>query len=273
MLLSENETEHIVKLGQVGKDDMASTQAEPEVPRNGPDGKDVDGPVANSNGVDSQTGRAEVETNSTNGPPPQQIGSHNNGAHDGINETNKLTSSGYGFAKPTASFEQATPYESTQQPPYGYSQHGYSGISHHHPQHPQADHIQANYPGYPHSNQYPSGQGNSMIRSATTPIASKPAAYMNSLQPRPGGPVPGYPVHGGQYPSPSRYPTPTLNQLLQPQPGPGASTQQYPYGEYLQQPSTQTGVWPGQQQQRTFTPGAGFKPSTHVRTFFVIPSR
>jgi hypothetical protein len=95
---------------------------------------------------------------------------------------------------------------------------------------------------------------------------------MNSM-PRPGvGPVPSYPpVHhgsgaaGGQGYPPSRYSTPTLNQLLQP--GTGVPVQRYSYGDYPQQqpppPNSHPAAgWPMQQQQpqqpRNFAPG--FKP-------------
>jgi hypothetical protein len=91
--------------------------------------------------------------------------------------------------------------------------------------------------------------------------------------PLPGvGPVPSYPpVHhgsgaaGGQGYPPSRYSTPTLNQLLQP--GTGVPVQRYSYGDYPQQqppPSNShpAAGWPMQQQQsqqpRNFAPG--FKP-------------
>ena len=256
---------------------MASTQAEPEAPRNGPESKDADGSLPNANGVDSQQGgRGDVESGvggaNSNGPlPPQQISSHNNGAHDSLSDSNnKLAASYYKPPVAVSGYESVPqPYDNTQpqQPSYGYPQHGYGGIPHpvQHPQQP--DHMQGSYPGYPHPNQYP-------IRNVTAPIASKPSAYMNSLQqPRSGGPVGiSYPMHGGQYPPPpSRYPTPTLNQLLQPQPGTGAPVQRYPYGEYppqqqqptsqqQQQPTSQASGWPMQQPPRSYTPGVGFKP-------------
>merc|ERR1712071_493828 len=57
---------------------------------------------------------------------------------------------------------------------------------------------------------------------------------------------------------PSRYPTPTLNQLLQP--GSGGLVQRYPYSDYPRQqpPTTQGAGWP-----RNFNP-AGFKPPTNT---------
>ena len=228
---------------------MASTQAEAEAPRNGPEMKDLDGP--NTNGVDAQ-----METNSSNGPTSTPIS--NNGSHD-MNDSSKLQSSYYkppvgypGDGSPAAGYENA-------QSGFGYPPHSYI-----HQQQQQSELQQQG--SYPYS-QYP---GSNLVRSVSSPVANKPGAYMNSM-PRPvGGPVPSYPpVHhsgapgGGQGYPPSRYPTPTLNQLLQP-----GTVQRYPYGDYPQQqqqqppppPNSHAG-WPMQQTQqppRNFAPG--FKP-------------
>lgn len=156
-------------------------------------------------------------------------------------------------------------------------------------------HQQGSYP-YP---QYPGGGGvgggGNLVRSVSSPVATKPVAYMNSM-PRPGaGSVPSYPpVHqqhsggpasataggnggagqGYPPPPPSRYPTPTLNQLLQP--GAGVPVQRYPYGDYPQQqqqqaPNSHVAGWPMQQQPRNFSPG--FKPPPNaMQQVFLHPS-
>lgn len=232
---------------------MASTQAEVEAPRNGPEMKDLDGP--NTNGVDAQR---EMETNSSNGPTSTPVS--NNGSHD-MNESSKLQSGG-GYYKPPVGYPVDSPaagYENAQSG-FGYPPHSYI-----HQQQQQGDlQQQGSYP-YP---QYP---GSNLVRNVSSPVlATKPVAYMNSM-PRPGvGPVPSYPpVHhgsgaaGGQGYPPSRYSTPTLNQLLQP--GTGGPVQRYSYGDYPQQqppppPNSHPAAgWPMQQQQpRNFAPG--FKP-------------
>ena len=234
---------------------MASTQAEVEAPRNGPEMKDLDGP--NTNGVDAQR---EMETNSSNGPTSTPVS--NNGSHD-MNESSKLQSSG-GYYKPPVGYPVDSPaagYENAQSG-FGYPPHSYI-----HQQQQQGElQQQGSYP-YP---QYP---GSNLVRNVSSPVlATKPVAYMNSM-PRPGvGPLPSYPpVHhgsgaaGGQGYPPSRYSTPTLNQLLQP--GTGVPVQRYSYGDYPQQqpppPNSHPAAgWPMQQQQpqqpRNFAPG--FKP-------------
>lgn len=229
---------------------MASTQAEVEPPRNGPEMKDLDGPT--TNGVDAQR---EMETNSSNGPTSTPVS--NNGSHD-MNESSKLQSSG-GYYKPPVGYPVDSPsagYENAQSG-FGYPPHSYV-----HQQQQQGDLQQQG--SYPYS-QYP---GSNLVRNVSTPVlATKPVAYMNSM-PRPGGgPVQSYPPvhHGGGaqgYP-PSRYATPTLNQLLQP--GTGVPVQRYPYGDYPQQQppppnSHPASGWPMQQPQqpRNFAPG--FKP-------------
>lgn len=228
---------------------MASAQTEAEAPRNGPEMKEVDGP--NTNGVDAQR---EMEANSSNGPTSTPIS--NNGSHDMTD--NKLQSSG-GYYKPPVGYPVDPPaagYENAQSG-FGYPPHGYI----HQQQQSDLQQQQGSYP-YP---QYPSSN---MVRNVSSPVATKPVAYMNSM-PRPGsGPVPSYPHHGGAaasagqgYP-PSRYPTPTLNQLLQP--ASGTPVQRYPYGDYPQQqpppPNSHVSSWPMQQPQqpRSFAPG--FKP-------------
>ena len=174
-----------------------------------------------------------------------------------MNDSSKLQSSYYkppvgypGDGSPAAGYENA-------QSGFGYPPHSYI-----HQQQQQSELQQQG--SYPYS-QYP---GSNLVRSVSSPVANKPGAYMNSM-PRPvGGPVPSYPpVHhsgapgGGQGYPPSRYPTPTLNQLLQP-----GTVQRYPYGDYPQQqqppppPNSHAG-WPMQQTQqppRNFAPG--FKP-------------
>lgn len=231
---------------------MASTQAEAEAPRNGPEMKDLDGP--NTNGVDAQR---EMENNSSNGPSSTPIS--NNGSHD-MNDSSKLQSSG-GYYKPPVGYPVDSPaagYENAQSG-FGYPPHGYIH------QQQQGDLQQQQQGSYP----YPQYPGGNLVRSVSSPVATKPVAYMNSM-PRPGGgPVPSYPpVHhggapgGGQGYPPSRYPTPTLNQLLQP--GTGGPVQRYPYVDYPQQqqqqpPPPNSHGWPMQQQQpRNFAPG--FKP-------------
>lgn len=224
---------------------MASTQAEAEAPRNGPDMKDLDGP--NTNGVDAQR---EMETSSSNGPTSTPIS--NNGSHE-MNDSSKLQPS-VGYYKPPVGYPVDSPaasYENAQSG-FGYPPHNYI-------HHQQGDLQQQG--SYPYA-QYPGGN---LVRSVSSPVATKPVAYMNSM-PRPGsGPsVQSYPpVHhtggGGQGYPPSRYPTPTLNQLLQP--GTGVPVQRYPYGDYPQQqpppPNSHGAGWP-MQQPRNFAPG--FKP-------------
>ena len=209
---------------------MASTQTEAEVPRNGPEIKELDGP--STNGVDGQT---DMDTSTTNGPNSTTTG--NNGSHDMSNPNNL----GY-YKTPPSGYDPSASYENSQSG-FGYPPHRYP--------HHQSD-MQGSYP----FSQYPGGQN--VVRSVSTPVATKPAAYMNSM-PRTGGPGLGYPVHGGQGYPPSRYPTPTLNQLLQP--GSGPPVQRYPYGDYSQQqpPTSQAAGWP-MQQPRNYNPGVGFKP-------------
>ena len=216
---------------------MASTQAEAEVARNGPgEIKEVEGP--NTNGVDAQTDM-DTGTANTNGPNSTSAG--NNGSLE-LNDGNKL---GYYKPPPPSGYDPSTGYENSQPGFGGYPPQRYS--------HHQTPEMQGSYP-YSH---FPASQN--VIRSVSAPVASKPAAYLNSM-PRPGGPVPpNYPVHpGGQGYPPSRYPTPTLNQLLQP--GSGGLVQRYPYSDYPRQqpPTTQGAGWP-----RNFNP-AGFKPPTNT---------
>ena len=214
---------------------MASTQAEAEVARNGPEIKE-DG--ANTNGVDAQT---DMDTGSTNGPPA----SSNNGSLELNDAGNK---GGYYKAPAPLGYEAGSAGYDNLQPEFGYPAQRYG--------HHQAE-MQASYP-YSH---FPASQN--AIRSASAPVATKPAAYMNSM-PRTGGPVPNYPGgHAGQgYPAPSRYHTPTLNQLLQP--GSGGLVQRYPaFGDYPRQqppPTTQAAAagWP-----RNYNP-AGFKPPANA---------
>lgn len=227
---------------------MASTQAEAEASRNGPDTKEIDGP--NTNGVEAQR---DTEVNSTNGPAAPPLA--NNGPHDAV-DSNKMQSASPYYKPPPApgaGYQPAGAYESSQAG-YGYP-HSYM--------HQQPSDLQHQQPGsYPYS-QYPGGNMRNMA-----PVASKPSAYM----PRnPAAPVSGYPpAHmpggasaGGQGYPPSRYPTPTLTQLLQP--GSGAPVQRYPYGDYPQQAQQPPGNshvqnWSMQQQLRNYTPTPGFKP-------------
>ena len=89
--------------------------------------------------------------------------------------------------------------------------------------------------------------------------ANTRGAYMYSM-PRPvGGAVPSYhPVHqcgtgGGQGYTPSRYPTPKLNQIIQP-----SEMKRYPYSVHPQQQTSPLLNWPMQQTRnhtRYFVPG------------------
>ena len=219
---------------------MASTQAEAEVARNGPEIKE-DG--ANTNGVDAQT---DMDTGSTNGPAA--------GSNNGSLELNDAGSKGgYYKAPPPSGYDASSAGYDNPQSEFSYPAQRYG---HHQPDMPSS---------YPYSH-FPGSQN--VIRSVTAPVATKPAAYMNSM-PRTGGPVPNYPGgHPGQgYPTPSRYHTPTLNQLLQP--GSAGLVQRYPaFGDYPRQqppPTTQAAAaaaaaagWP-----RNYNP-AGFKPPANA---------
>ena len=251
---------------------MATTKTEAEAtPRNGPEIKDVE--VSNTNGVDGSR-ENEMSNSTSNGPSSAPVS--NNGSHE-TNDGGKLQQGGYykppppppsmgypGADAPSAA--TAVGYDGNiHQPAYGYPPHGYMQHQqqpHHQPQQPGD--VQNNYP-YP---QYP---GSHQVRNVSSPVASKPMAYMNSMPRTGSGPVLSYPPaqpHAGQGYSPSRYPTPTLNQLLQPQPGTTTPVHRYPYGDYSQQqpqqqhpPNMQTGNWPMQQQQqsRNYSPSPGFK--------------
>lgn len=220
---------------------MASTQAEAEASRNGPEAKDIDGP--NTNGVETQR---DMDSTSTNGPAAPPLS--NNGPHD---VADKMQSANPYYKQPPTSAVGYPPpagYESNQ---YGYP-HSYM--------HQQSGELQHQQPGsYPYS-QYPGGNVRNMA-----PVASKPTSYM----PRnPAAPVSGYPPAGQGYP-PSRYPTPTLNQLLQP--GSGPQVQRYPYGDYpqqTQQPPANSHVpnWNMQQPPRGYAPSPGFKPPPNAMT-------
>lgn len=223
---------------------MASTQAEAEPPsKNGPEIKDLDGQPPATNGVDSQSEAPNLGT--TNGPSMVP----NNGAHD-VNDT-KLQVNYYKPPPPPLAYPSSdgmTPGYENAQPAYSYPPHGYD-----------MQQQQNSYP-YPHhgqQHQYP-GSNNTL---------RNPGPYMNSMPPRGGGPPQpppqSYQPHQAYMP-PSRYPTPTLNQLLQP--GTGAPVQRYPYGDYPPPPpqppsSQQAPGWPmqPQQQPRHYAPSPGFK--------------
>ena len=216
---------------------MASTQAETKaVPsKNGPEIKDqTDGqpsPIT-TNGVDSQV----EEGATTNGPG--HLNAPNNGAHE-VNDV-KLQGNYYKPLPPSTyppSDGVAPGYENNQSA-YGYLPHSYDG----------------QHNSYPYQQQQFTGSNNSIRNTGP---------YMNSM-PRAGAPPPpqspqSYPSHQGYMP-PSRYPTTTLNQLLQP--GSGAPVQRYPYGDYPPPPNSQQAAgWPMQQPQqpRSYAPSPGFK--------------
>lgn len=218
---------------------MATTQAEvADTPnKNGPEVKDLDGQPPSTNGVESQP---EVGGPATNGPSSVP----NNGAHD-MNDS-KLQG---GYYKPPA----PSPYPSDGMVPgyeHGQPGYGYGYNMQHQNSYPYP---QQQYPGSDNANRHPGPYMNSMPR---TPGVAPPPSPQNYQQP---------PHQGYSMPQP-RYPTPTLNQLLQP--GTGAPVQRYPYGEYPQQPNSQAAGWPVQQQPqhpqqqhpvRNYAPSPGFK--------------
>ena len=239
---------------------MATTQTESEqTPRNGPEVKDLETPT--TNGIISSRENDTTNNSTSNGPSPAPIS--NNGSHE-MNDGGKLQGGYYKSPQPPpptmgypgADAPPAVGYDSNVQPNYGYPPHGYTQHQQQ-PQHQlqQQGDVQNNYP----YSQYP---GNHAVHNVSSPVASKPMAYMNSMPRTGSGPVLSYPpAHAGQGYPPSRYPTPTLNQLLQPGSGPPVQ-HRYPYGDYSQQqqhpPNTQTANWP-MQQPRNYSPAPGFK--------------
>ena len=228
--------------------------------RNGPadSSKDEDPGSATANGMDSQQQQQQQQKEppepSANGPSAAGNGNHS----DPVAPEPKLAS--YYSGKPgVQAYEPvAGGFTDNLQPGFGYP-HGYGFGS------------ESGYPGYP---QY--SQAAMMRGPVAAPVATKPASYMNIQQQQHRPPVGlSYPatMHGGQYPPASRYPTPTLNQLLQPG---GPPIHRYPYGEYhhhhphqqQQQQhhqhhnSSQPPAWSVQHQLRSYSPAAAaFKPS------------